>query len=159
MCWQTAHHFPFRNQAPALLLFVVASFGPATALTPHEQFTLKAFPILQEKCFSCHGENPDKIKGELNLLTREGFLTGGEYIDNLLVPGKPDESFLMTVIRWEDDEYEMPPKENDRLTPEQIGEIETWIQNGAPWPDEATRETILLAERTKEVTEDGVIIK
>lgn len=156
---QTARHISPQIRLMVLVLSVIGCPGLASSLTPDEQFTLKTFPILQEKCFSCHGENPDKIKGELNLLTREGFLTGGEYIDNLLVPGKPDESFLMTVIRWEDDEYEMPPKENDRLTPEQIEQIETWIQNGAPWPNEEARETILLAERTKEVTEDGVIIK
>lgn len=129
------------------------------ALTPDEHATLRALPILSSKCAACHGEDPDKIKGDLNLLTREGFLKGGEFIDNLLVPGDPEKSFLMTVIKWEDSDYEMPPKENDRLNEEQIAHIETWIKNGAPWPDEESQKTIRLAERTKKVTEDGVIIE
>ena len=128
-------------------------------MSPDEHATLKALPLLSSKCASCHGEDPKKIEGNLNLLNRDGFLKGGETIKNLLVPGKPDESFLMKVIRWEDPDYEMPPKENDRLTPEQISEIETWIKNGAPWPDEATRQKILLAEKTKKVTDEGILIE
>ena len=115
------------------------------ALTPDEHATLRALPILSSKCAACHGEDPDKIKGDLNLLTREGFLKGGEFIDNLLVPGDPEKSFLMTVIKWEDSDYEMPPKENDRLNEEQIAHIETWIKNGAPWPDEESQKTIRLS--------------
>lgn len=130
-----------------------------SASTPEEHATLHALPILSSKCIACHGEDPDKIKGELNLLTREGYLKGGEFIDNLLIPGDPEKSFLMTVIKWEDPDYEMPPKENDRLDEKQIAHIETWIKNGAPWPDEATQKEIRLAERNKKVTEHGVIIE
>ncbi len=32
----------------------------------------------------------------------------------------------------------MPPKENDRLTTEQIESLRDWINAGAPWPDDAT---------------------
>ncbi|YCM46086.1 PSD1 and planctomycete cytochrome C domain-containing protein [Verrucomicrobiaceae bacterium 227] len=129
------------------------------ASTPDEHATLHALPILSSKCIACHGDDPDKIKGELNLLTREGYLKGGEFIDNLLVPGDPENSFLMTVIKWDDADYEMPPKENDRLDAEQIAHIETWIKNGAPWPDEDTQKSIRLAERNKRVTDKGVIIE
>lgn len=131
----------------------------APAATPDEQATLRALPILASKCAACHGEDPDKIKGELNLLTREGFLKGGEFISDLLVPGDVETSFLMTVIKWEDEDYEMPPKENDRLDSEQIPQIETWIKNGAPWPDAKAQVAIRLAERSKKSTDEGVIIK
>lgn len=131
----------------------------ATAMSPDEHATLKALPLLSSKCASCHGEDPDDIEGDLNLLTREGYLKGGETIKNLLVPGKPNESFLMKVIRWEDPDYEMPPKENDRLNEQQIADIETWIKNGAPWPDETVRQEILLAEKTKKVTDEGILIE
>ena len=43
---------------------------------------------------------------------------------------------MMEAIRWEDPDYEMPPKENDRLTEEQIWSIRDWIREGAPWPDD-----------------------
>ena len=139
-----------------LLLFLLPTLVHAD--TPAEHATLKALPILSSKCAACHGEDPKDIKGDLNLLTREGFLKGGEFIKDLLVPGDVEKSFLMTVIKWEDPDFEMPPKENDRLNGEQIAHLETWIKNGAPWPDKATRSKILAAEKTKNITADGVII-
>jgi hypothetical protein len=129
------------------------------ALSPDEHATTKALPIIASKCAACHGEDPKKIKGDLNLTSREGFLKGGEFIDHLLVPGKPDESFLITVIRWEDPDYEMPPKENDRLSEEQIAHLETWIRNGAPWPSEDIQKEIRLAERGKKHTDEGLLIE
>ena len=130
----------------------------SVALTPDEHATLHALPILSSKCAACHGEDPEDIDAELNLLSREGYLKGGETIDDLLVPGDASKSFLMTVIKWEDDEYEMPPKENDRLNLEQIAHIETWINNGAPWPSDEVQKQVRLAERTKKVTDEGMIV-
>ncbi|MGC6426140.1 MAG: PSD1 and planctomycete cytochrome C domain-containing protein [Akkermansiaceae bacterium] len=131
---------------------------PAAAITPDEQATLHALPILKSKCAACHGDDPKDIDGDLNLLSRDGFLKGGESITDLLVPGDSKKSFLMTVIKWEDEDYEMPPKENDRLDPKQIAHIETWINNGAPWPADDVQKKIRLAERTKKVTDEGMLI-
>ncbi|MDB4282903.1 hypothetical protein N9882_04605, partial [Akkermansiaceae bacterium] len=141
-----------------LLPFLIAASTASAALTPDDQATLHALPILSSKCAACHGEDPADIDGDLNLLSREGFLNGGESIDDLLIPGDASKSFLMTVIKWEDDEYEMPPKENDRLDEEQIAHIETWINNGAPWPSDDVQKEIRLAERTKTVTDEGMIV-
>ena len=41
-------------------------------------FALKVFPLLKEKCFACHGEDPGKIEGGLSLVSRDGMLRGGE---------------------------------------------------------------------------------
>jgi len=139
-----------------LFAFTANAFG---AQTPDEHATIYALPILSAKCAACHGDDPKDIEGELNLLTRDGFLKGGEFISELLVPGNVEKSFLMTVIKWEDNEYEMPPKENDRLTPEQISHIETWIKNGAPWPNDEVQNKIRLAERSKKVTNEGAIVE
>jgi mono/diheme cytochrome c family protein len=38
----------------------------------------EVLPVLQQHCLKCHGADPDKIKGELNLATRAGVLTGGD---------------------------------------------------------------------------------
>ena len=99
-------------------------------------FALKALPILANKCFSCHGDDPEEIEGDLVLLHREGMLKGGESFDDVVIPGESEFSFIMEAIRWEDPDYEMPPKENDRLTEEQTWAIRDWIDAGAPWPDE-----------------------
>jgi mono/diheme cytochrome c family protein len=122
-------------------------------------FSLKVRSILESKCFACHGEKGKKIKGEFNLTTREGLLKGGETADDVLVPFHPEKSLLMTAIEWKDEDYEMPPKENDRLTEKQIAQVKRWIMLGAPWPNEELQKKYVLEERSKERTEDGVIMK
>ena len=56
-------------------------------------------------------------------------------------------------------DLEMPPKENDRLTPEQIALVKNWIDAGAPWPGEAEQKKVREAEWAVESNEDGVIVK
>ena len=73
---------------------------------------------------------------EFNLTTREGLLKGGETAKDALVPFHPEKSLMVTAIEWKDEDYEMPPKENDRLTEKQIAQVKRWISLGAPWPDE-----------------------
>ncbi|MCB1091946.1 MAG: hypothetical protein KDL87_10465, partial [Verrucomicrobiae bacterium] len=153
------------NGSPLSLLFLTAAgfaaiHGIALA-EPSEAdrlFTLKVGPLLAEKCNGCHGDDAEKIRGEFKTLTREDLLKGGESISNVLVPGDPGQSFLMTSVRWQDPDYEMPPKQNDRLTQEQIGWLEQWIKDGAPWPDEKAQAAIRLAESKKTETAEGIIV-
>ncbi|MBC9867200.1 MAG: DUF1549 domain-containing protein, partial [Opitutae bacterium] len=122
-------------------------------------FTLKVLPLLTEKCFPCHGDDPEEIEGGLILNTREDALLGGDGFGNVVVPGKAEESFMMTAVQWKDPDYEMPPKENDRLTEDQIGDLRAWINTGAPWPDEEAQRKHREQQWSQEVTEDGVLIK
>jgi mono/diheme cytochrome c family protein len=120
----------------ALLLFG----GRATVAddwkdNPGRLFAVKVLPLLKEKCFSCHGDDPKDLRGKYNLTTRAGLIKGGESDEAAVVPGKPDKSPLYRAIRWED--LEMPPKQNDRLTDAQIALVRQWIAGGAPWPDAA----------------------
>ncbi|MEQ8787738.1 MAG: PSD1 and planctomycete cytochrome C domain-containing protein [Pirellulaceae bacterium] len=119
-------------------------------------FTLNVLPLLKSKCFACHGEKADDVKGELNMLSRAGLLEGGESGEAALVPGKPDEGLLMAAVRW--DGIEMPPKENDRLTETQIKVLQKWIADGAPWPDAAAQRRHLADEWSRSETNDGVIV-
>ncbi|MEO6788501.1 MAG: DUF1549 and DUF1553 domain-containing protein, partial [Chthoniobacteraceae bacterium] len=63
------------------------------------------------------------------------------------------------AITWKDKDLEMPPKENDRLTPGQIELVKAWINEGAPWPSEAEQKKLREAEWAITSTEDGVIVK
>lgn len=100
-------------------------------------FALKVKPLFAEKCNACHGDDPEKIKGGFDMRTRESLLKGGEYFAHeVLMPGKGEKSFLyITTTRTEED-YEMPPKEADRLSEEQRWWIRDWINEGAPWPSD-----------------------
>jgi len=119
-------------------------------------FTLKVLPILREKCFGCHGSDPDDVRGDYNVLTREGLLKGGESEEPSIVPGHPEESSLYQAVLWEG--YEMPPKENDRLTEVETDYIRDWIAAGAPWPDQSTRLEIQKEEWSVKHNEDGIIV-
>ncbi len=98
-----------------------------------EQFVDQVLPVLEAKCFSCHGEQDHK-KGELDATSLQGLLNGGESGEASIVVGDPDRSLLVQAIKWEG--FEMPPKANDRLNSTQISAIEKWIRDGAVWPNQ-----------------------
>lgn len=119
-------------------------------------FTLEVLPVLKEKCFGCHGGDPNDIRGGYVLTTMEGMLQGGDAEEATVVPGKPNESSLYQAVMW--DGYEMPPKETDRLTEEQTEVIRKWIEAGAPWPSDEEQLAIKREQWSIRETEDGVIV-
>lgn len=123
---------------------------------PERLFALKVLPLLKEKCLACHGQDPDDIKGEFDVSSLAAILKGGESEEPAIVVGKPAESPLYLAVLW--DGIEMPPKENDRLTDDQIELIRKWIEAGAPWPDEEKQEQIRRTEWQVEENEDGVLV-
>ncbi|MCA8988564.1 MAG: DUF1549 domain-containing protein, partial [Planctomycetaceae bacterium] len=135
----------------------VESFTFASEGTEAErEFTLKVLPLLKQKCLGCHGGDPSDIKGEYSVLDREQLLRGGESGELAVSPGNPEKGTLLPALRWE--ELEMPPKENDRLSSEQIATVERWIKAGAPWPDEKTQELIRENASQQIVNSDGVMV-
>lgn len=114
---------------------------PADAVEPtagEKLFALKVKPLLASKCNACHGDDPDEIAGGLDLRSRPSLLRGGESFGRAVVkPRQGEQSYLYIVTTRSEEGYEMPPKEADRLTREQTWWIRDWINQGAPWPDEA----------------------
>lgn len=88
------------------------------------------FPILKESCHRCHGEK--KQKSSLRLDSREAVLKGGAN-GPAIVPGKPEESLMMTVVEYAGD-IQMPP--DAKLDDEKIAILKKWIEKNAPWPTE-----------------------
>jgi len=86
-------------------------------------------PILDSKCYACHGSG--KQKGKLRLDAPEHILKGGK--DGVvLVAGKVDESEMINraLLPLDNDDH-MPPKEKAQLTPTEIEILELWISSGA----------------------------
>jgi len=122
-------------------------------------FTLKVKPLLASKCLACHGDDPEAVEGGFDMLSRDSLLAGGDSIEHVVVPGDAKRSFLIKAVRWEDPDYEMPPKQNDRLTEEQIGVLRDWINAGAHWPADETQSSIMHAEKQRAVTDAGMIVE
>jgi len=85
-------------------------------------------PILEARCYSCHGEN--KQKGKLRLDDIRYMLKGGE--DGVaLAPGKPEESGLVGRIQLPiDNKDHMPPREKTQLTADEIKILHWWVATG-----------------------------
>ena len=125
----------------------------------HESFSLKIFPLLKDKCFGCHGDKAKKQKGDFDMKSLESILKGGESGTPGLVKGHAAKSLIYKSIQWLDEDLEMPPKENDRFTKEQIALVKVWIDGGAPWLSEDQRQKYVDAEKLKAVTDAGVLVK
>ncbi len=119
-------------------------------------FTLKVLPLLKTKCFGCHGDDPEEVKGALDVRSRDALLKGGESEEASIVPGDAEASLLYQAVKW--DGLEMPPKENDRLSADQVDLIRRWIDAGAPWPDESAQQKHREAEWATQSTAEGVIV-
>lgn len=120
-------------------------------------FAHEVYPLLQEKCFACHGDKPSEIEGNFDIRTLAGALAGGESGLSALTPGNADQSLIYEAITWENADFEMPPKENDRLTESQIRLVEQWIDAGAPWPEDKRR--TYLIENTEWTYSDGIQVE
>src|SRR5688572_22092818 len=84
-------------------------------------------PILQGKCWECHGA--DKQKGALRLDSRDGLLKPAESGGVAVTPGKIDESELIRRLETADASERMPP-DSPPLAREQIEILRAWVKQG-----------------------------
>ena len=86
-------------------------------------------PILQTKCYSCHGKN--KQKGKLRMDDSLRLMKGGKD-GPVIIPGNVEKSEMAKRISLprEDDDH-MPPKEKPQPTEQEIALIHWWIKSGA----------------------------
>ena len=94
-----------------------------------EFFEQRIRPVLVEVCVECHGAK--KQKGDLRLDSRAGWMKGGAS-GAVIVPGKPDDSLLVTAVRYWDKDLQMPPKH--ALAAQAVNDIIEWVKRGAPDP-------------------------
>ena len=91
-------------------------------------------PIFDTSCVKCH--SGDKPKARLKMDTLEGALKGSK-AGKILTPGDGANSLLVKAVthQLKDSDGWMPPLNNKAgikpLTPEQIGLLLAWIDQGA----------------------------
>jgi hypothetical protein len=89
-------------------------------------------PILEQSCFRCHGT--ERPKSHFSLVTRASALKGGDENKDDLVPGDSARSKLIHYVAQLVPDMEMPPPDKGApLTPQQIGLLRAWIDQGANW--------------------------
>lgn len=106
---------------------------PISGAAKDIDFKREIRPILEVSCLSCHGA--EKPKGDLQLLTKATALKGGES-GPALVDKDPAKSPLYTTTTLPADHDDAMPPKGDRLTAAQQGALKSWIEQGAPWPED-----------------------
>ena len=107
-------------------LFLIAHLLAQSACGEDREHALSlarlARPILSENCFQCHG--PAEQKADLRL----------DQPNPAVVPGKPNESELISRLHETDPDEIMPPPESHKsLSESEKKLLEDWITAGAPY--------------------------
>ncbi len=103
---------------------------PAVQPPGDDVYSTQIRPILERKCYGCHG--PEKQKGHLRLDERATALSPGDSGNAAIVPGDPMHSELVKLILLPRDHDDvMPPDGKEPLTPEESLALVHWIQAGA----------------------------
>ena len=119
--------------AGSVFVLLGLALGPSTGLlTASEQdefFETKVRPIFAAQCQVCHGEKQQM--GGLDLSRRAG-LNRASGAEPVVVPGNPEASSLIRVLRHES-KIKMPP--TGKLSDGEIADLTEWVRMGAPWPE------------------------
>jgi hypothetical protein len=90
-------------------------------------------PLLENSCLKCHGA--EKPKSKYRVDSREAFIKGGESDEAAVIPGKSEKSPVVHYVADLVVDLEMPPTDKrdkyPKMTPEQIGILRAWIDQGA----------------------------
>jgi mono/diheme cytochrome c family protein len=122
----------------AAFLFALASLPVFAQLPPAAErpidFAKDIQPIFAQNCYGCHG--PQMQTSGLRLDDGASALKGGNS-GAVIQPGKSAESALVLRIAGAPNMMAMPP--GKKLSPEQVGVIRAWIDQGAKWPASETK--------------------
>ncbi len=145
-----------------LICLLTALSGLADDKSAHSErlFARRIWNLLTEKCVACHGNDPEKIEGGLDLRSLESTLKGGESEEPGLVVGDASKSAVYLAATRSDATWSaMPPKDSEALTEEQLGWLREWLDSGAVW---ATHEKVAEIQKANEAAwsaEDGVTVR
>jgi mono/diheme cytochrome c family protein len=137
--WKWVRRHPRVQVLAATVTVVVAMFAAYYLIENYrsrrqmrlkaEQEAVRVLEILERHCYECHGQDPAKIKKNLNVLDHQQLLNRER---RLVVPGDPDHSRLIQRIA----DGSMPPEEEEirlpRLTETELGILRDWVRGGAP---------------------------
>ncbi|MBL9160458.1 MAG: PSD1 domain-containing protein [Verrucomicrobiales bacterium] len=116
--------------------FWITFLLPAEREAAAVDFEKEIRPIFEARCLDCHDR--ETLKGGIGLETYYHAQLPTDAGEPLFVPGQPDHSVLLHVVKETDPEKRMPPK-GKPLDPAEIDLLERWIGEGAVWPDDGWR--------------------
>ena len=130
----------------AAVLLVLVFPAPESVRAQEIDFSKEVLPVLESKCFKCHGEK--KAKSKLRLHTLADVLKGGKN-GGAIAPGKSAASLLIKRISLPKDDDDIMPPEGGPLEKSQIEAIRRWIDQGAKWAEGADSGTKAAVKKVK----------
>jgi mono/diheme cytochrome c family protein len=133
MCILEGFGFELKSVLGSCVLSVVLSLAVTVRAAEPEDYLRDVKPILQRRCYACHGALKQKagLRLDTAAAARKGS-DGGAVIE----PGKPQESRLIELVTAPEVER-MPPKDQGTpLSAEEIEILRRWIAAGATGPDD-----------------------
>ena len=143
-----------RSLRPSTLcLFFLGTLSSAIVAEERPvDFTRDIRPILSDKCFYCHGPDPEHREADLRLDLEE-FAK-----DYAIVPGEPDEGDLLERILSDDPDERMPPaKSGKSLSKKEIALLTRWIAEGAVWSKTVGLRTAETARNS--CTQENILVR
>lgn len=118
-----------RIALPVAALSLLLAMGGRSLLADErdEFFETRIRPVLVEQCYECHNSSKT-AEGGLAMDQRAATLKGGDG-GAIIVPGKPAESRLLSILRHEVDGLKMP-QSGPKLSKAVISDFENWIAMG-----------------------------
>jgi mono/diheme cytochrome c family protein len=131
----------FARIAWPLLVAISAGAAELPQLPPAAavkvDFARDVEPIFSSRCYECHGEK--KSKSGLRLDDKTRALRGGDSGKPIFISGQSAQSQLILRVAGLVKPDEIMPAQGERLTSQQIGLLEAWIDQGASWPEAAKK--------------------
>src|SRR3954451_1254796 len=125
-----------------VLLFILLGTASAAELPPPSsakvEFARDIEPVLRRSCYACHG--PQQQMSGLRLDRAEDALRGG-YSGAVIQPGRSAESRLIRLVAGAEKNLIMPMGKQ-RLSPEEVGILRAWIDQGAKWGKQETTASV-----------------
>ncbi|HEY4312149.1 MAG TPA: PSD1 and planctomycete cytochrome C domain-containing protein [Pirellulales bacterium] len=122
-----------RFAALSLLLLVATARAEPPTAADIEFFESQVRPVLVARCYKCHSQDAENLRGSLLLDSRPGWMAGGDSGPSI-VPGDPDASLLIRALKYDGD-VQMPPE--GKLPEPEIAVLTEWVKRGVPDPREA----------------------
>ncbi len=131
---ETTEKISLRLWQASLSLLVYSLLG--TGVAASEVYVREIQPLLQERCYRCHG--PERQRGGLRLDRSTLARQGGDSGDAAVVPGDANSSLLIALVSAADEDDRMPPASAKEapLNSEEIELLRRWIDAGAEWPED-----------------------
>ncbi|NBP24371.1 MAG: hypothetical protein EBU81_07450, partial [Proteobacteria bacterium] len=123
----------------AVVLRMTAGVLPVLGLHAADPASVEFFenrirPVLVERCYECHSAQSESLKGGLRLDAKAGWEKGGASGSPSIIPGKPESSLLIQVVKGTAADVKAMPPKGGALKAEQIADLEAWVRAGASDP-------------------------